>query len=118
VASVGATYSSPGTVLNNQFGGADPWGDYIAALEARSPVIEAIAATDYYVTDTYEQILGYKAANRLPNVDLIFPNIEIRLDVAAKSGFVNVHLRQPGGSGSSRRREAHPHQAAIPCVRR
>lgn len=83
---------APGTVLNNQFGGADPWGDYLSALEARTPLIEAIAATDYYVTDTYEQILGYKAANRLPNVDLIFPNIEIRLDVAAKSGFVNVHL--------------------------
>ena len=29
---------------------------------------------------------------RLPDVQLIFPNIELRLDVAARSGFVNLHL--------------------------
>ncbi|MCG2747328.1 MAG: AAA family ATPase [Desulfobulbaceae bacterium] len=28
----------------------------------------------------------------MPDVELIFPNVELRLDVAAKSGFVNVHL--------------------------
>ena len=83
---------APGTVLNNQFGGGDPWTTYLATLEARLPRIEAIAATDYYVTDTYEQILAHKANGRLPDVKLIFPNIEVRLDVAAKSGFVNLHL--------------------------
>lgn len=83
---------TPGTVLNNQFGGDDPWPNYLATLEARVPRIEAIAATDYYVTDTYEQILVHKANGRLPDVKLIFPNIEVRLDVAAKSGFVNLHL--------------------------
>jgi hypothetical protein len=31
-------------------------------------------------------------AGRLPEVQLIFPNIEVRLDVAARSGFVNAHL--------------------------
>lgn len=83
---------APGTVLNNQFGSGDPWATYLATLEARTPRIEAIAATDYYVTDTYEQILAHKANGRLPDVKLIFPNIEVRLDVAAKSGFVNLHL--------------------------
>jgi energy-coupling factor transporter ATP-binding protein EcfA2 len=83
---------APGTLLNNHFGGTDPWGDYITAINARSPRIEAIGATDYYVTDTYEQILAYKAAGHLPDVRLIFPNIELRIDVAAKSGFVNLHL--------------------------
>ncbi len=34
----------------------------------------------------------HKAAGRLPGVKLLFPNIELRLDVAAKSGFVNIHL--------------------------
>ena len=83
---------APGTVLNNQFGGADPWGDYIAAIEGRSPRIEALAATDYYVTETYSQILAYKAAGRLRDVALIFPNIELRLDVTARKGYVNLHL--------------------------
>ena len=83
---------APGTILNNQFGSADPWGAYLTSLEGLTPKIEAIAVTDYYVTDTYEQFLKHKAAGRLPGVKLLFPNIELRLDVAAKSGFVNIHL--------------------------
>ncbi|MFQ2713500.1 TrlF family AAA-like ATPase [Aeromonas caviae] len=83
---------APGTVLNNQFGHTDPWGTYLTTLESLTPQIEAISVTDYYVTDTYEEFLKHKAAGRLPGVKLIFPNIELRLDVAAKSGFVNIHL--------------------------
>ncbi|MGX0624029.1 hypothetical protein ACUXAV_006761 [Cupriavidus metallidurans] len=82
----------PGTVLNNQFGGADPWDMYLTALESGSPVIEALAVTDYYTTDTYEEVVRRKAAGRLPNVKLLLPNIELRLDIAAKKGFVNLHL--------------------------
>lgn len=82
---------APGTILNNQFG-ADPWDAYLASLETLTPKIEAIAVTDYYVTDTYEAVLEHKRAGRLPHVQLLFPNIEVRLDVAAKSGFVNLHL--------------------------
>ncbi|NCA72025.1 MAG: ATP-binding protein [Sphingobacteriia bacterium] len=83
---------APGTILNNQFGGADPWEAYLTTLEGLMPQIEAIAVTDYYVTDAYEEFHKHKAAGRLPGVMLLFPNIELRLDVAAKSGFVNVHL--------------------------
>jgi predicted ATPase len=83
---------APGTLLNNQFGGTDPWARYLQTLEGLSPAIEAIAVTDYYVTDTYEALLAHKAAGRLPSVALMFPNIELRLDIAAKTGFVNAHL--------------------------
>lgn len=83
---------APGTVLNNQFGATDPWDTYLTTLECLTPKIEAIAVTDYYVTDTYEEFLKHKATGRLPGVQLLFPNIELRLDVAAKSGFVNIHL--------------------------
>lgn len=82
----------PGTVLNNQFAGEDPWEAYISALETCSPVIEALAVTDYYTTDTYEEVVRRRAAGRLPQVKFLFPNVELRLDVAAKSGFVNLHL--------------------------
>ena len=83
---------APGTIFNNQFGAAEPWGAYLTTLENATPKIEAIAITDYYVTDTYEEFLKHRAAGRLPGVMLLFPNIELRLDVAAKSGFVNIHL--------------------------
>lgn len=84
---------APGTVMNNQFIGPNAWHEYLTALEQASPVIEAVAVTDYYVTDTYEVVRKYKAAGRLPDVKLIFPNVELRLDVAtAKGSFVNLHL--------------------------
>jgi hypothetical protein len=40
---------APGTVLNNQFGGGNPWGSYLTTLEALTPKIEAVGVTDYYV---------------------------------------------------------------------
>ena len=84
---------APGTVMNNQFGDPNAWPDYLTALEQATPLIEAIAVTDYYVTDTYVEVLRQKAAGRLPAAQLIFPNVELRLDVAtAKGGFVNLHL--------------------------
>lgn len=84
---------APGTVMNNQFGDPNAWHDYLTALEQATPHIEAIAVTDYYVTDTYEEVLRQKAAGRLSAAQLIFPNVELRLDVAtAKGGFVNLHL--------------------------
>jgi len=84
---------APGTVMNNQFNGPTAWNDYLTALEQATPIIEAIAVTDYYVTDTYEEVLTHRAAGRLPSAKLIFPNVELRLDVAtAKGGFVNLHL--------------------------
>lgn len=79
--------------MNNQFTGPTAWEDYLTALETSTPKIEAIAVTDYYVTDTYEELLRRQKAGRLQDVKLIFPNVELRLDVAtAKGGFVNLHL--------------------------
>lgn len=79
--------------MNNQFTGPTAWEGYLTALERATPVIEAIAVTDYYVTDTYEEVLLRRAAGRLPHAKLVFPNVELRLDVAtAKGGFVNLHL--------------------------
>lgn len=83
---------APCTILNNQFGAADAWESYLTKLEGLTPKIEAIAVTDYYITDSYEEFLKHQAAGRLPGVSLLFPNIELRLDVAAKSGFVHIHL--------------------------
>ena len=83
---------APGTVLNNQFGSPDPWETYLQALETRTPAIEAIGVTDYFVTDTYEEVLRLHRRGRLPAVQLIFPNVELRLDVMARSGYVNIHL--------------------------
>ena len=83
---------SPNTVLNDQFRGTDPWSRYLDALEAKTPRIRAIGVTDYYLTGNYERVLRFKETGRLPDVELIFPNVEMRLDAAAQSGFINIHL--------------------------
>ena len=82
----------PGTVLNDQFGGDDAWGAYLRAIEACTPCIEALGVTDYYTTNTYEEVLRRREQGHLSDVKFLFPNIELRLDVAAKTGFVNLHL--------------------------
>jgi len=79
--------------MNNQYQGPTAWDDYLSALEAAAPTIQAIAVTDYYILDAYQEILKRKAAGRLPDAKLVFPNVELRLDVAtSKGGFVNLHL--------------------------
>jgi hypothetical protein len=84
---------APGTLLNNQFSGEDPWGEYLTTLEASDPPIRAVAVTDYYLTNTYEDVVAEKGKGRLPDVDLIFPNVELRLLVGTMKGrWVNVHL--------------------------
>ena len=83
---------SPGTVLNDQFKGDDAWSRYLDALEDEDPPIRAIGVTDYYVTNNYVKVRRFKEAGRLPDVQFIFPNVEMRLAVAGKSGFINVHL--------------------------
>lgn len=84
---------APGTLMNNQFKGNDPWGQYFDALEACDPPLEAIGVTDYYLTGLYERVQMEQTKGRLPGVGLIFPNVELRLDVGTIKGrWVNVHL--------------------------
>lgn len=83
---------APGTVLNNQYP-VNGWGNYLAALEAASPSLRAIGITDYCLSRSYEQVFEHKKTGRLPDCDLLFPNIELRLNTGTVKGhFVNIHL--------------------------
>ena len=85
---------APGTLFNDQFKGGDVWDEYFRNIEQASPAIRAIAVTDYYRLDTYQQVKEKIAANkRLAAVDLIFANVEVRLDIATvKERWTNLHL--------------------------
>jgi len=65
----------PGTLKNDQFG-TDSIDEYIARINAADPPIRALGITDYYVLDSYEKLVALKKDGALPNVELIFPNIE------------------------------------------
>ncbi|MFG1625442.1 TrlF family AAA-like ATPase [Kribbella sp. NPDC049227] len=83
---------TPGTAMNNQFGN-DAWDEYLSLIEQSAPPIEALGVTDYYSIDEYDKIIEFQAAGRLPNVGLIFPNIELRLPTATRNDHpVNIHL--------------------------
>lgn len=85
---------APGTALNDQFNGADSWGEYLAKIETATPAIRALGVTDYYLLDTYERVRDAKLHDRrLPGVNLVFPNVELRLAFGTvKGNWVNCHL--------------------------
>jgi hypothetical protein len=61
---------APGTVLNNQFKGADLWPAYLAALETATPAIRAVGVTNYYSKDLYEKVCDAKRQGGSPNFEM------------------------------------------------
>lgn len=86
----------PGTLKNDEFrceDGKDIVDEYVKCLNEASPAIRAVGITDYYVLDSYEKLFAIKNEGKLPNVELLFPNIELRFPVnAGKGSPINVHL--------------------------
>lgn len=84
---------TPGTALNDQYSGPDPWEKFLSAIESSNPPIRALGITDYFGIERYEQVVDLKNQGRLPGVGLIFPNVELRLGIeTAKASAVNIHL--------------------------
>lgn len=80
---------APGTILSNHFG-QDAWEPYLQAIEQSSPRIRALGVTDYYSFESYDQVVAHKKAGRLSEVELIFPNIEMRFEMGTSSdGVIN-----------------------------
>lgn len=82
---------TPETVLNDQFKGEKAWESYFDILERSNPQIEAVGVTDYYLLENYEKVVSAKKRGRLSSIALIFPNIELRLELATRRP-INLHL--------------------------
>ena len=84
---------TPGTVLEDRYSKDNEWQSYLDALEAVSPPLRVIGVTDYCITRSYERMKEKKDTGRLQQCDLLFPNIELRLNTGTVKGhFVNIHL--------------------------
>lgn len=82
---------APGTLLNDQFKG--DWEAYLRRIEDAIPTVRALGVTDYVSIETYRVVQQRKADGRMPQVGLIFPNVEMRLDIQTeKKKAVNLHL--------------------------
>ena len=65
-------------------------------LAACSPEIEAIGVTDYFTTRSFRRALAARQGGAGSTIQLLFPNVELRLDVpTAKGAGVNLHLLCP-----------------------
>jgi energy-coupling factor transporter ATP-binding protein EcfA2 len=86
---------SPATALNNQFEGdtqADKWSNYFEALEAAGD-FGGIGVTDYFSVDGYRKVKAFKDAGHLGKIELILPNIELRIvPVTDRNHPINIHL--------------------------
>jgi len=83
----------PGTILADQYTGPDQLDDFCARINNSDPPIKALGITDYYSISSYEQILAFAAQGKLPGVELIFPNIELRFKIGtSKDQAINGHL--------------------------
>lgn len=82
---------APGTVLNNQFG--DDWAGYVQRINSAVPKTSVLGITDYFGLAVYEKVRERWLRGEMPGVSLLFPNIEIRLNLKVDRGSgVNLHL--------------------------
>lgn len=84
--------------LVQHYGGsdADVWDKFIDALSKLPPEFKVLGINDYIFLDGYKKVLAAKAAGKLPNIELLLPVIELRLDKfgGSKSRLsrVNYHV--------------------------
>lgn len=80
---------TPNTALNNQFGS---WHEYLDAINAQSDV-RVIGVTDYFLFNNYSELRRYHIEAKLPEIDLLIPNIEFRIAPPSdKATALNIHL--------------------------
>ncbi len=82
---------APGTLLSDQFGG--DWEAFLRRIEGSTPKVNALGVTDYFCIRTYQGVREYQRMGRLNEVELLFPNVEMRLDIkTSKVRPINIHL--------------------------
>lgn len=61
---------APGTALNDQYKGADPWHDFLTKVEQSDPPIRALGITDYCGIDGYIETIQRRKSGRLAGMGL------------------------------------------------
>lgn len=79
---------TPASIYNN-YADSDPWERFIQELEQLPAEFKVIGINDYLFLDGYKYLLSHKNKGRLPNIDLLLPVIELRID---KFGGTAGHL--------------------------
>lgn len=81
---------TPASIIQEYGGDNDEtWERFISELENLPPEFKVLGINDYLFIDGYQRVCKEKAQDRLENIDLILPVIELRLD---KFGGTDSHL--------------------------
>lgn len=84
---------TPGTILNDNYKGESVLENFCKKIEESTPRIRALGITDYFSIECYREILKQKNAGRFKDVEVIFPNIELRFTIGtSKDTPINGHL--------------------------
>lgn len=88
---------TPDSIVHNYPGEREhAWEAFINDLENLPCEFKVIGVNDYLFVDGYERLLQEKANNRLENIDLFLPVVELRLDKFAGTDGnlerVNLHV--------------------------
>lgn len=82
--------------LVNSYGSHNAWDRFIKELRNLPPEFKVLGINDYIFIDGYKKLLEEKAKGNLPNIDLLLPVIELRLNKfgGSNSGLsrVNYHI--------------------------
>jgi ABC-type lipoprotein export system ATPase subunit len=82
---------APGTLLNDQFSG--DWSKYLEKINSALPPVSALGITDYFCIGAYKAVRDRFILGDLPNVQFIFPNVEMRLDIKTEKKVpINLHF--------------------------
>lgn len=81
---------TPSSVLNSEFKG--DWDRYFKVLENLED-FSVLGITDYFSIDGYKKVKKYKDEGNLQNIDLVLPNVEMRLNTTTTKGrAINIHV--------------------------
>jgi ABC-type lipoprotein export system ATPase subunit len=66
--------------IEHNYTGADKWDQFLSELAALPPDIKVLGINDYWFLTGYERVLDEFKAGRLPNLEAVFPVLEVRCD--------------------------------------
>jgi len=86
---------TPASMVNH-YGGIDPWDRFLTELSSLPPEMSVVGINDYLFVDGYRRVLEAFRSGRLPNLEAIFPVIELRLTqlagVEGELRRINYHV--------------------------
>ena len=86
---------TPASIVHD-YPGEDPWDQFLSDLASLPPEISVIGINDYLFVDGYRRVLDETTAGNLPNIQTVFPVVELRIDQLVGTighlSKVNLHV--------------------------